>query len=87
MVRRSKVRRDRNGIPENQYRCQAEVVDKDLLFPRQCYKVRVRGSAFCEIHRTRVPFESLGEKVALSYDDEVDAAARRLVESLGKLPT
>lgn len=50
MARRSKVRRFSDGTPYPEWRCQAEVVDKTELFPRQCLKVRLRGVAYCDIH-------------------------------------
>ena len=86
MVRRPKVMRHSDGTPLLADRCKAEVVDKDELFPRQCLKARLRGLAFCEIHRNTTQLKVWSVAAAASYDDVVDAAAVRLIETLDRLP-
>ena len=86
MVRRPKVKRYPDRTPYPADRCKAEVVDKDELFPRQCLKARLRGLAFCEIHRDTLKLDVWSVDAAASYDDVVDAAAVQLIETLDRLP-
>ena len=86
MVRRPAVKRYPDRTPYPADRCKAEVVDKDELFPRQCLKARLRGLAFCEIHRDTLKLDVWRMDAAGSYDDVVDAAAVRLIETFKRLP-
>ena len=87
MVRRPKVKRHPNGTPLLEDRCQAAVLDESELFPRRCRKARLRGLAFCEIHRDRPTIRKWESLVAESYTDEIDAAAQDLITVLDRLPT
>jgi len=50
MVRRPKVHRHPNGLPQDRDRCGHYVDRVGVLFPVRCRRARVRGSEFCYQH-------------------------------------
>ena len=53
MVRRPKVHRHPNGLPQDRDRCGHYVDRVGVLFPVRCRRARLRGSEFCYQHASK----------------------------------